>query len=97
MKVLRGHKLLLLIPAVLLLSIFIGMIPLNMVHRLTGGCAFVFIYVYGQAACFSRRFLQSRYESIPDVFRSRLSKKIHDLQTLITLKSLSFPSGGEGV
>jgi hypothetical protein len=40
MKTLRKHKLLLLIPAVLLLSIFIGMIPLNMAHRLAGGCPF---------------------------------------------------------
>jgi hypothetical protein len=41
MKTLRQHKLLLLIPAVLLMIIFIGMIPLNMAHRLAGGCPFV--------------------------------------------------------
>lgn len=41
MKLLRKHKLLLLIPAVLLMGIFIGMIPLNMAHRLAGGCPFV--------------------------------------------------------
>jgi hypothetical protein len=40
MKTLRKHKLLLLIPAVLLISIFTGMIPLNMAHRLAGGCPF---------------------------------------------------------
>jgi hypothetical protein len=42
MKLLREHKLLLLIPAVLLLSIFIGMIPLNMAHGLAGGCPLVY-------------------------------------------------------
>jgi hypothetical protein len=41
MKILREHKLLLLIPAILLVSIFIGMIPLNMAHRLAGDCPFV--------------------------------------------------------
>jgi hypothetical protein len=37
---LRRHKLLLLIPAVLLMTIFIGMIPVNMAHRLAGDCPF---------------------------------------------------------
>jgi hypothetical protein len=41
MKILHKHKLLLLFPAVLLMTIFIGMIPLNMAHRLAGGCPFV--------------------------------------------------------
>jgi hypothetical protein len=41
MKILHKHKLLLLIPAVLLMIIFIGMIPLNMAHRLAGGCPVV--------------------------------------------------------
>jgi hypothetical protein len=40
-SIFHKHKLLLLIPALLLLSIFIGMIPLNMAHRLAGGCPFV--------------------------------------------------------
>lgn len=40
MKMLRKHKLLLLIPAVLLSSIFIGMVPLNMAYRLAGDCPF---------------------------------------------------------
>jgi hypothetical protein len=40
MKMLRKHKLLLLIPAVLLMSIFTGMIPLNMAHKLAGDCPF---------------------------------------------------------
>jgi hypothetical protein len=38
---LRKHKLLLLIPAVLLMTIFIGMIPLNMTHKLAGECPLV--------------------------------------------------------
>jgi hypothetical protein len=41
MNMLRKHKLLLLIPAVFLLGILIGMIPLNMAHRLAGDCPFV--------------------------------------------------------
>ena len=40
MKMLRKHKLLLLIPAVLLSGIFIGMFPFNMAHRLAGDCPF---------------------------------------------------------
>jgi hypothetical protein len=38
---LRKHKLLLLIPALLLMTIFVGMFPLNMAHRLAGDCPFV--------------------------------------------------------
>jgi hypothetical protein len=38
---LRKHKLLLFIPAVLLMTIFIGMIPLNMAHKLAGECPLV--------------------------------------------------------
>jgi len=37
---LRRHKLLLLIPAILLIPIFLGMIPLNMAHRLASGGPF---------------------------------------------------------
>lgn len=40
MNMLREHRLLLLIPAVLLMAIFTGMIPLNMAHRLAGDCPF---------------------------------------------------------
>jgi hypothetical protein len=39
-SILRRHKLLLLIPAVLLMGLFIGLIPLNMAHRLAGDCPF---------------------------------------------------------
>jgi len=40
MKLLRNHKLLLLLPAVLLSSIFIGIIPLKAAHRWADDCPF---------------------------------------------------------
>jgi hypothetical protein len=40
MKIIRRHKLFLLFPGIFLLSLFIGMIPLNMAHRSAGGCPF---------------------------------------------------------
>ena len=37
---LRRHKLLILIPAILLIPVLLGMIPLNMAHRLASGGPF---------------------------------------------------------
>ena len=34
----RRHKLLILIPAIILIPIILGMIPLNMAHKLASGC-----------------------------------------------------------
>jgi hypothetical protein len=66
----RKHKLLFLVPAVLLTSIFIGMIPLNMAHRLAGGCPFV----HGKQA----------YWNNPCPFRSVTSNGEHFAVTLET-------------
>ena len=34
----RRHKLLILIPAIILIPILLGMVPLNMAHKLASGC-----------------------------------------------------------
>lgn len=43
------HKLLILIPVILLILVFLGMTPLNMAHRLTSGGAFT----HGKQVCWN--------------------------------------------
>ena len=75
---LRREKLLILIPAMLLIPILLGLTPLNMAHRLANGIPFI----HGKQCCFNDRCLFNCLVSYDDLTAGILKSSPLDQELL---------------